>query len=133
MFSLTKGSLEGLVALCKYIRRVNSEEGETCKPKNNVGRGTNGLKLAMNKFRVELGFSPLDEKALFGNRVTGAKLLTSVTHTWQELCELLAGTISPWYDPGVHDPVKAGVCRCLFSATNNWTLFGLIFLELAPL
>lgn len=87
----------------------------------------------MNKFRVELGFSPLDEKALFGNRVTGAKLLTSVTPTWQELCELLAGTISPWYDPGVHDPVKASVCRCLFSATNNWTLFGLIFLELAPL
>lgn len=60
MFSLVKESLEGLVALSKYIRKINSRERELCKPKNNVSTGTNGLKLVMNKFRVELGFSPLD-------------------------------------------------------------------------
>lgn len=60
MFSLVKESLEGLVALSKYIERINSREGEPYKPKNNVGTRTNGLKLVMNKFRMELGFSPLD-------------------------------------------------------------------------
>lgn len=81
MFSLVKQSLEGLVALCKYIERVNSREGEPCKPKNSVGTGTNGLNLVMNKFRVELAFLPLDEKGLFGNRRTRAKLLPSMTCT----------------------------------------------------
>lgn len=85
LFSLAKESLEGLIALCKYIRRVNRREGETFKPKNNVGTGTNGLIVAMNKFRVELGLSPLDQEGLFGNKRTGTKLLPSLTHIGQEL------------------------------------------------
>lgn len=87
LFSLAEQSLEGLVARCKYTRRVNSREGELSKSKNNVGTGTNGLKLVMNKFRVELGFSPLDEEGLFGHRRAGAELLPSMTHTWRELFE----------------------------------------------
>lgn len=77
LFSPAKEPLEGLIALFKYIRRVNSREIEPFKPKNNVGTGTNGLKVAMNKFRVELGLSPLDQEGLFGNKRTGTKFLPS--------------------------------------------------------
>ena len=53
LFSPAEESLEGLIGLFKYIRRVNSGEIEPFKQKNNVGIGTNGLKVAMYKSMVE--------------------------------------------------------------------------------
>jgi len=135
LFRLEKESSEGLVALCRYIGRANSGEGEQHGPKNSAGTGTNGLELAMNTCRVELGFSLLDEEGLSGNRDGGpvAELLPSATHAWHELGEPAAGTTGPWGGSGGHVPAKATLRSSVFSAASRQTQLRFIFVESAPL
>ncbi|CAM5111945.1 unnamed protein product [Natator depressus] len=56
LFSLTKRRLRGdMIALYKYIRGINTREGEELfKLSNNVDTRTNGYKLAIRKFRLEI-------------------------------------------------------------------------------
>ncbi|CAM4568387.1 unnamed protein product [Lepidochelys kempii] len=56
LFSLTKRRLRGdMIALYKYIRGINTGEGEELfKLSANVDTRTNGYKLAIGKFRLEI-------------------------------------------------------------------------------
>ncbi|CAM5141001.1 unnamed protein product [Natator depressus] len=56
LFSLTKRRLrEDMIALYKYIRGINTREGEELfKLSNNVDTRTNGYKLTTRKFRLEI-------------------------------------------------------------------------------
>uniref|UniRef100_A0A674KBD5 Reverse transcriptase domain-containing protein n=1 Tax=Terrapene triunguis TaxID=2587831 RepID=A0A674KBD5_9SAUR len=56
LFSLTKRRLRGdRIALFKYIRGINTKEGEELfQLSTNVDTRTNGYKLAMGKFRLEI-------------------------------------------------------------------------------
>ncbi|CAM4679958.1 unnamed protein product [Caretta caretta] len=56
LFSLTKRMLRGdMIALYKYIRGINTGEGEELfKLSTNVDTRTNGYKLAIGKFRLEI-------------------------------------------------------------------------------
>ncbi|CAM4650931.1 unnamed protein product [Lepidochelys kempii] len=56
LFSLTKRRLRGdMIALYKYIRRINTGEGEELfKLSTSVDTRTNGYKLAIGKFRLEI-------------------------------------------------------------------------------
>ncbi|CAM4504902.1 unnamed protein product [Lepidochelys kempii] len=56
LFSLNKRRLRGdMIALYKYIRGINTGEGEELfKLSNNVDTRTNGYKLATRKFRLEI-------------------------------------------------------------------------------
>lgn len=47
-----------MIAVYKYIRRINTRKAkEQFKLKDNVDTRTNGYKLAMNKFRLEISRS----------------------------------------------------------------------------
>uniref|UniRef100_A0A8C3FZL9 Reverse transcriptase domain-containing protein n=1 Tax=Chrysemys picta bellii TaxID=8478 RepID=A0A8C3FZL9_CHRPI len=56
LFTLTKRSLRGdMIALFKYIRGINTREGEELfQLSTNVDTRTNGYKLAIGKFRLEI-------------------------------------------------------------------------------
>ncbi|CAM5123271.1 unnamed protein product, partial [Eretmochelys imbricata] len=55
LFSLTKRLRGDLIALCKYIRGINTGEGEELfKLSTIVDTRTNGYKLAIGKFRLEI-------------------------------------------------------------------------------
>lgn len=58
LFNLAKQRLRGGVnAVYKYIRRVNTREGEEqFKLKDNIGTRGNGYKWPMNKFRLQIKF-----------------------------------------------------------------------------
>lgn len=59
LFSLAKLRLiANMIAVYKYIRRINTREAkEQFKLKDNVDTRTNGYKLAMSKFRLEISRS----------------------------------------------------------------------------
>lgn len=58
LFNLAKQRLRGdMNALYKYIRGVNTREGEEqFKLKDNIGIRGNGYKWPMNKFRLQIKF-----------------------------------------------------------------------------